>query len=241
MTMLLAMAALAGQVALATPPPVRRGLAAYPRIARPATAAARRINAAVARLDVRVRVADRECRTDSVNPTSWTRSVAVPMRGPDFLAYVVADEVDCGGAHPSAGHAAIVYDLVTGAPVDWVRLLGARLAGTPTLTTGPDGVRVVTLDSPRLRALYAARYDAAARAQGSPAECLGIGDGDGFIQPMLAWPDAGAGGLVLQFDLNHAMQACSTAVVIPAAVLQREGAGRRLIDALTIGRRGAGR
>ena len=54
---------------------------------------------------------------------------------------------------------------------------------------------------------------------------------------MLAWLDAQAGGLVLQSDFNHAMQACSAAVVIPVAILQREGASARLVRAL----RGAGR
>lgn len=224
--------ALAAKVVLIAPSPVARGIAAFPRVVRPVGPATRHINAAVARLDARARQAARDCRADSVNPVSWTRSIETPMRGPAFLSYVVSDEFDCGGAHPSASHAAFVYDLATGTPVDWVALLGARLAGTPTLTTGPDGVRTVALDSPRLRALYAARYDAVARAQEVPVECLGDAGADGFIQPMFAWLDARAKALIVQFDLNHAMQACSVPVAIPVAVLQREGASARLVAAL---------
>lgn len=228
--MLLALAALT----LSAPPPVAAGVAGFPRIARPASAAEARVDAAVARLDARVRRAVRACRADGGTRTSWTRAIDVPMRGPAFLSYVVTDQVYCGGAYPSESHAAIVYDLATGAPVDWATLLGTRLAGTQALTEGPDGVKVVTLDSPRLRTLYAAGYDAAARAAGAPAACLGNGRAAGFVQPMLAWLNAA--GLVLRFDLNHAMQACSVAVTVPVAVLQREGASARLTKAL----RGAG-
>lgn len=241
MSLLLALAALVEPVATTPPPAVAPGVAGFPRIARPANAAQRRINAALARLDSRARVAIRDCSADSVNPTSWTRTVDVTMRGPDFVSYLVDDDVDCGGAHPNEGHSAIVYDLATGMPVDWVQLLGARLAGRPSLTTGADGVQVVALASPRLRALYAARYDATARAQGSPDECIGLAAEDGFVAPMLAWLDARAGGLVLQFDLAHVVQACSAAVVIPVAILQREGASPRLVRALLAARRGAER
>ena len=237
MSWLLAIAALTAPVALTVPPPVARGVAAFPRIARPASDAERRINAALARLDARVRVAVRACGVETVNPTSWTRSIDATMRGPAFVSYLVTDEVDCGGAYPSDSHAAIVFDLASGAPVDWRALLSTRLTGTQALNEGPDGVRVVTLSSSRLRALYAARYDAAARASGAPAECLGSTAADGFARPMIAWLDARRGALALRFDLNHAMQACSIAVTIPAAILQREGASVRLVDAL----RGAGR
>lgn len=222
----------AAPVTMARVPPVAPGLAAFPRIARPATPAWARINAAVRRLDARAKRAARECKADSVNPTSWTRSVAVTMHGPDFLSYLIEDEVDCGGAHPSERHGAIVYDLATGAPVDWQALLGERLTGRLALVQGMDGVQVVTLDSPWLRTEYAARYDAAARAVGAPVECLGAADVEGLMQPMLAWLDTRRRALVVRFDLNHAMQACSVAVAIPAAVLRRAGAGPRLLRAL---------
>ena len=145
--------ALVAPLVLTVPGPVRPGLAALPRIAWPADTAQRRINLSLAQLDARAKAAERDCRADSVNPASWSRTVAVTMRGPIFLSYVVTDEVDCGGAHPSEGHAAIVYDLATGKSVDWAPLLGGRLTGAMPLAAGADGVQVVTLWSPRLRAL----------------------------------------------------------------------------------------
>ena len=49
---------------------------------------------------------------------------------------------------------------------------------------------------------------------------------------MMAWLDARAGGLAVQFDLAHVVQACADPVVIPTATLRREGAQPILIKAL---------
>lgn len=227
---------LAATVALATSPPIRPGIPGYPRIARPTTDAHRRINAALARLDRTVARSARDCLDgDAPNRTEWQRTVHVTMRGPEFLSYMIEDYADCGGAHPDDSHSAIVYDLATGAPVDWATLLPARLRGELALTTGGDSVRVVTLASPRLSALYAAGYDAAVTAMGNP-DCRGLPEPEPGApptqRPMLAWLDARAGGLVLQFDWNHAMQACSAPVVLPIATLRREGVSPRLLRAL---------
>ena len=57
---------------------------------------------------------------------------------------------------------------------------------------------------------------------------------------MLAWLDAKANGLALQFDFAHVEQACSEPVVIPAATLRREGASARLLAALAEAHAAAG-
>ena len=240
---LLLAAALAGPVAMTRPRDVRPAIAGYPRIARPATTAARRINLMVARLDARVAREVTACRSDAgPGRSSWERAVAVTMRGPGFVSYRITDDAYCGGAHPNNSHAAIVYDLATGAPVDWTALLRPHLAGTLGLETGADGVQMVTLASPRLFALYVAGYEAALRAEDAPAECDGaVGEGGLNAQALQAWLDGPRGALVLQFDFNHAMQACSTPVLIPAEVLQREGASPRLVNALLAARRAGNR
>ncbi|WP_174293060.1 hypothetical protein, partial [Sphingomonas bacterium] len=147
-------------IALARPRPVARGLAAYPRIARPADDAQRRINTALDRLDARAGAAMRECRRDAGRRGGGLeREVDATMRGPEFLSFLVADDADCGGNHPYASHFAIVYDLRSGRPVDWAGLLPPRLLGTQTLAEGADRVRTVRLAAPRLWALYRAGYD----------------------------------------------------------------------------------
>ncbi|WP_425230494.1 hypothetical protein [Sphingomonas sp.] len=238
MTLWLAMAAFASQVVLTTPPAARSGLAAYPRIARPVTEPATRINAAVARLDARGRAAAADCMAAGEERRgSWNRTVTATMRGPDFVSFLVTDDYDCGGAHPNLGHAAIVYDLATGMPVDWTRLLPHRLTGTIGLTDDGDGVQMVTLSSPRLTALYRRGYRPGYDDRELNAQCRAAIAGDGGdAVAMLAWLDGKAGGLVLQYDLPHVMQACSAPVTVSLGVLQREGAGLRLVRALRAAR-----
>ncbi len=231
--LILAATTLAQPIAMTRPRPVSGEVQAFPRIAYPADAAQRRINRALDRLDAKVRIAARECFADSVNPTRWQRRIDTTMRGPEFLSYRVTDDVDCGGAHPSNSHSAIVYDLNSGEPVDWATLLPTKLTGRLALTRGSDAVSVVTLSSPRLLALYNAGYDRALDPANRTA-CAGVPTAFGVDGvPMLAWLDVAAGGLALQFDLNHAMQACSATVIVPAATLHREGAAPRLVKALT--------
>lgn len=131
----------------------------------------------------------------------------------------------------------IVYDLTTGAPVDWTTLLSPSLTGTLALARGPGGIRMVTLASRKLHALYVAGYrprtgdpktdDADKECREAVAET-----DDGKPPAMMAWLDAKAGGLAVQFDLAHVVQACADAVVIPAAALRREGARPLLAVAL---------
>lgn len=234
--LILAAATVSQPIAMTRPRPVIGQVQAFPRIASPADAAQRRINRALDRLDAKVRAAARACFADSINPTSWQRRIDSTMHGPEFLSYRVTDDVDCGGAHPNNSHSAIVYDLKSGQPIDWTKLLPASLTGRMALTRGSDEVSVVTLASPRLVALYDAGYDRALDPE-NKAVCAGattIFGAEGI--PMLAWLDAKAGGLALQFDFNHAMQACSAAVVIPLATLRREGASARLVKALQASR-----
>ena len=226
------------RVQLAVPPPVLPGIAAMPRIAHPQDAAGQRVNAALDRLDNAVRKARQQCRGDGKQETSWTRGIEVPMRGPRFLSYVVSDDVDCGGAHPDSSTWAVVYDLPTGQPVDWTALLPRALTGTLSLMTADDGTRTVQLASPRLRALYLAGYDHGGSANEN-AECKqAVAEASGDAPPpMSAWLDGRRGGLVLQFDLPHAMQACAEPVLIPVAVLRQEGASPDLVEAIEAARR----
>lgn len=227
-------AALVGPLALRQPRTVG-GVAAFPEIAAPATPEQRRINSDLARLDRRARTAARECLAGARGRGEWSRQVDVTMRGPEFLSFEVTDDTDCGGAHPSQGHFAIVYDLASGAPVDWTRLLPRSLTGKLDLLAGADGVRTVTLASPRLSQLYAKGYDRG--SQDDPQDAKDCREAitqalAGGPVPMSAWLDAAEGGLALQFDLGHAEEACADPVTAPAAVLKREGASPRLVAAL---------
>ena len=151
-------------VALDQPKPVRKDLQALPRMAHPVDEAERRINAALARLDVRVRKSSAACRNNDGKPGDWERSVDVPMAGPGFVSFAVSDSTFCGDAHPGFGNTAIVYDLRTGDPADWTALLPPALTGKVEVFPQTDGARMITLSSKRLYALYLAGYD---RARGA--------------------------------------------------------------------------
>jgi hypothetical protein len=220
------------------PPSVQKGVAAMPLIADPADDAERRINAALLRLTDRVRKAIATCKADDGTSGDWARSVDVPMRGPGYVSFVITDETSCGGAHPNSATMSIVYDLRTGQPVDWPHLLPPSMTGKLALTAGMDGTEMVTLSSKRLYALYIAGYDSGSGSAEDRAACKDAVqniDSDG-PPAMMAWLDSKLGGLAVQDDLPHVVQACAVPVVIPVATLRAEGAQPALLDAIEAAR-----
>jgi len=216
-------------VHLVVPPPVQKAIAAMPQIADPTDDAERRINIALKRLDLNVLKAARDCKGGG-----WERSVDVPMRGPGFLSLTVTDSVYCeGNAHPDSGTFSIVYDLTTGRPVDWTHLLPASLTGTAALEDQGDGTKVVTLASKRLFELYLAGYRTGDAPSSDLEECKQaiLGAATNGPPGMMVWLDAKGGGLAVQVSLAHVEKACEEPVVIPAAVLRKEGARPALLQA----------
>ncbi len=224
-------------VQLMNPPPVAEDAAAMPLIASPSDEAERRINAALKRLDANLTKAIRACKGQDGAPGGWERKVEPTMRGPRYLSYVIRDMSFCGGPYPPAGTMSIVYDLQTGTPVDWTRLLPPSMTGKVALAAGMDGTRMVTLTSPRLYSLYLSGYDRASRMPGSDIAAEDLAGCKEAVQgeanpAMMVWLDAKSGGLAVQFDLIHALQACAVPVVIPIAVLRADGANAALLDAI---------
>ncbi|SFM26922.1 hypothetical protein [Methylobacterium pseudosasicola] len=213
------------------------GIDAFPQIVDPVDDAERRINAAVKRLDAQVRKAAKSCKAEGGAQSSWERSIRAAMRGPRFLSFAIHDSTFCGGAHPNTGTTAIVYDLTTGTPVDWTTLLPPALTGKVALATQADETKMVTLSSKRLHALYLQAYrpkTGKPKADADDKECREAVTETYSGEPpaMTVWPDAEAGGLAVQFDLAHVVQACADTVVIPTATLRREGVQAVLTDAI---------
>ena len=210
-----------------------------PLIARPADDAEKKINTALLRLDVKVRKAAADCKKEGGKDSTWERNVEVTMAGPRFISYLIVDNAYCGGAHPDVSEMAIVYDLTTGAPVDWTSLLPHSLTGDLALIAGDDGTKTVTLSGYQLYARYLRGYrprtgDKKKDAEDDDCREAVKAEGDnGGVPGMSVWLDAKQKGLVVQLPLPHVDAACSDDVTIPLDALRSAEAQPVLIDALT--------
>ncbi|MBV8474120.1 MAG: hypothetical protein JO107_02430 [Hyphomicrobiales bacterium] len=215
--------ALESPIALTAPAPLAAGVDAFPKLSAH-DAIAGKINAALVKLDQRVRKARAECFTSK--DADWSRSISVTLRGPRFLSYLVADSMSCGGPHPDASIFALVYDLKNGAPVDWAALLPKSLVERTSLATAADGAAIGVVASKTLTSLYVAGL-----GKDTDPDCkqaLSETDLD-----FVVWPDAEAKGLDIQtVSLPHVVQACADVVTIGVEKLRELGVAPSLIEAL---------
>ena len=227
-----------GSVALAADAPVELKamtdiagkIAAFPRlVVANNDKAVQRINRALDKRDAAARQMQMDCRSNVDKPSDadYERRIWVTMRGPRYLSFLAADYADCGGAHPNAGQMALVYDLVTGAPVNWQRLLPRAMVQGTSTDNVVDGTLVGFVTSKTLQDLWLK-----AEATNNPdPDCKDI-----VTDPTLRltlYPDAKAGGLAVQpGDLPHVVQACADVNVIPTATLRPLGVDAGLLDAI---------
>jgi hypothetical protein len=108
--------------ALRTSPDLAEGVQAFPRLDGD-TKAAVAINRALDDADAQVAAEAKSCVEDSDGKGSWKRNVEVTLKSARFISFVAHDDYYCGGPYPDTNILALVYDLNTGAPVDWKRLM----------------------------------------------------------------------------------------------------------------------
>lgn len=212
---------------------LRKGVDAWPLIANPGSAAARRVNGNLTRLNLRLAKALRDCDADYLqwekqtgnapNPVAddWSRRVVVTMSGPRYLSLVASDETFCGGAHPEEDQMAMVFDMTTGAAVNWMALVAKSSGAKATTDSAADGSRIGALALPALIKMLMA---------GADADCM-----DAFENPQAfqLWPDAEKDVLVAQaFDLPHAVAACANELDLTMDQARQLGFNERLLDAI---------
>ena len=155
-----------------------------PRLRDTASPAARRINAALDMADRRLRGAIRDCagqaRDNGAGGAEYDRTVAVAMAGPRFLSMVMSDSAFCGGLYPNFQTVAFTFDLLTGKPVDWVKLLPRPLIEATTTEGAIDGATMGLVRSKLL-----------VRLGTDPSENCGMAEDAAFQ----LWPDAARKGL----------------------------------------------
>lgn len=195
--------------------PLRKKVAAMPRVSGGNPVAVQRINRALAREDDGMRSTLRECDSDIHEMDSalhervtgfWERTVTVTMAGPAYLSLHVHDFNYCGGAYPDDSDEAMVFDLRTGDVVNWDHVLGKDVS---------------TAD---LKQLYVRKL--------KDTDCrTAVGEMDGLR--LLFWLDARAGSVMAQDeDLPHVIHACGESVPLSADEARSIGVPAEMLTAL---------
>jgi hypothetical protein len=214
----------------------RKGVDLWPLIANPATPAQLRVNTILGRLNRRLLKALPECdagalenmkRTSKIpkgyNPASedWSRKVQVTMLDPRYLSLVEREDTYCGGAHPDSGQMALVFDMTTGSPVNWVAQLPASAKAASASDYSSDGSTVGALVLPALLPMTIAAAD---------ADCKEVfSDGQSFQ----IWLDAKRGTLVAQpFGMVHAVSACAQEINLTIEQARKMGFSEKILEAL---------
>ena len=208
---------------------LRKGVDAWPLIVSPGTPAAQRVNETLTRLNRQLAQSLHDCDAgyeswfkavghpeDGQNQISadWSRTIKVTMEGPRFLSLVASDETFCGGAHPNGDVITMVFDMTTGAPVDWTEMVAKSAGASANSAVG-------TLVLPALQKMNLAAAD---------ADCKDVFQDP---QPFLMWPDAKRGTLVAQpCDLPHVVQACANEINLTMDQARKLGFDESLLTAI---------
>jgi hypothetical protein len=218
-----------GCVRILSTPPIRKGVQALPLIAQNGSKAVDLINASLAQYNKRVLEATRNCDVDHGQHKSkgtWERSVKVRMAGPRFVSYVARDFVFCGGAHPDNDTMALVYDLRTGALLDWTENLPAESAKFHPDSIS-DGTMVKYVQSASIAKMYFDKLH-----ESSEEGCKDAISEKGLDYGFTLWPDAKAGALAIQPNLPHAIQGCGSVIYLSDEEMQRLGVSADIREAI---------
>jgi hypothetical protein len=213
----------AGPLQLKPSPPVAAHIAAFPRVA---DGTGRRV---AARINRALTAAEQGLGC-SEGKGSWNRGVNVTMRGPRYLSLLALDDWYCGGAYPDTNVAALVFDLRTGAPIDWQRLFPAGVI--QAAGTGPGGgdSEPITVSSAALWELYAKAV--AADGTDRDEECSKV-MADRRGSGLMLWPAAAADGLgIQQSDFPHVIKACGPPEMLGMPALRKLGLSTILLAAI---------
>jgi hypothetical protein len=155
----------------------------------------------------------------------YERSVQVLSPGPRYLAIAVDVSTDCGGVHPYYYQFKLTYNLETGRPVDWAKIL--TKTDVQNYKVNPDHALPFALPAVRsliLQKLYRAAWKDADQcsvddvAGARPTE-------DSELTIFMLAPAPGKHGLsVLPVDLASSVVACAQTVIL----------GRKAMDELGI-------
>ncbi len=225
-----------GAVTFAEKPKLSEDVEALPRLVGDSPAIVR-INADLDRSDAAAVASAAQCAADAgAGPGGgWSRVITRPMTGPAYLTLRQHLDIYCGGAYPATDQTAVTYDLATGARVDWNALLpGLALVQDEPMADMPADY-VYSIRSPALEALYERRMLAEATDAEWRDQCSDVwkpNPADDLGQGFRVWADAEHGGVAIDANYVHAVQACGGPIYLSADEMRAAGAPAALIDAL---------
>lgn len=228
-------------VALIDKPKLSEEVEALPRLAGDSPAIVR-INAELDRLDAAASADAAECASmgaEAGQGGGWSRWITRPMIGPAYVTLREHLDIYCGGAYPSTSQTAITYDLSTGARVSWPALLPGLGLIQDAAEEGMPADYVYSIRSPQLTALYERKMIADAEDAEWRDQCKDVWKpqpDDELGQGFRLWADAEHGGVAIDADYAHAVQACGGTVYLTAEEMRAAGAPTTLIDALATAR-----
>ncbi len=227
-------------VALIEKPRLSEDMEAMPRLSGESPAIVR-INAELDRLDAAATADAAECREMAGDGPGggWSRWITRPMIGPAYVTLREHTEIYCGGAYPSNEQTAITYDLSTGARVDWAAMLPRLALVQDEPMEGLPADYVYGIQSAQLEALYERKMIADADDAEWRDQCREVWapkpDDETGGQRFNVWADAAHGGVAVDADYAHVVQACGGTVYLSADDMRASGAPSALIDALAAG------
>ena len=230
----------AGDPILVEKPRLSADIEAMPRLSGDSPAIVR-INAELDRLDATAVADAGECgrMADSQEGDGWTRTITRPMTGPAYLTLREHLEIFCGGAYPSTSQTPITWDLSTGERVNWVAMLPGLGLVQDQAEEGMPTDYVYSVRSPRLETLYERKMLAETTDAERREACQDVWKllaDDELGQGFRVWADAEHGGVAIDADYAHVVQACGGTVYLTAGEMREAGAPAALIDALAAGK-----
>lgn len=210
-----------GAAMLRHTPPLRPGVAAFPRLI------AKRGDTVAAHINQLLEEADRTALAD-ITCKDYRRSVRVTMRGPHYLSLLASTDWFCGGAYPDTSRKILVYDLATGRPADWKKILTPALVDKVVPTTSGDDSDPVLIESSMLWSLYLKR------ARQTNKDCAEVyADPQPLGTLLKVWPNARADGVGLQpSEWPHVVKACAVTITVPVSELRKLGAQAAFLNAI---------
>jgi hypothetical protein len=145
----------------------------------------------------------------------YERSVQILSRGPRSLGIAVDVSTDCGGVHPYYYQFTLAYDLETGKPIDWEKIL--TKADAQNAPVNPDNALPFDLPGVRsvlLQKLYRSAWKGAGQCSVDDVAPPASTEDSDLTVFLLAPASERRGLSVLPVGLASAVSACAQAVIL---------------------------